>query len=247
MGNVLYVDNNLKEFTNRKEASLPIQLLTEVKLPISVKSNLQYHAMDSLGNYLYVDKNNNITTEKESYVISDEDLFDTSTINTIVGTNIEHQNIFRTIKEKNKPYLKNPYTTKETVIDEDNCLTLDVDEVLYKDASNLLEESNFDKAIIDIMDSIVGGNYRDYTSFKVTLDSTQHVIFNITINIREGVMLYNIPEAVDIFINSIKVNRNMVDEYGGIYFDLESTELNIKIVNNTMNTVSVINPIILLS
>lgn len=245
MGNTLYIDSNVKRFTEDKITSLPITLLTNVIMPISVKSNMQYHVTDYEGNRLYIDYDGNITGNEYDYSLSDDEMYNTNDAGTVIGNAPVPKMLFRTNKQKNRPYLKNGYKTELVVIDEYNCLSQQVDDVLYEDASNLLEESQFNKAIIDIMDCIVGGNYSNYCSYKVTLNSNEHVIFNMEANVREAIMMYNIPNDLDIYINSIKIAKDNIDKYMGIYHNLQSTDLNIKLVNNTMNTVSIINPIIL--
>ena len=244
MGNKLYVDSNIKKFTNNKSTSLPIELLTDVKLPIVRKSNIIRQSIDSLGNKLYLDISGDITHDTHMYMKEDR-FIDISKIDMIIGDFSKNKDIFYSKAIPNMPYLQNVNYHDLVSIDEHTSIGLDVDDVLNSDSSNLLEDSVFNKAIIDIMDCIVGGTYNNYCSYKVSLDPKETVIFNMEANITQAVRLYNIPLDLDIYVNSIKIAKDNLDDYLGILYNMESIVLNIKLVNVTARNISVINPIIL--
>lgn len=241
----IYVDSNSGLIVDDKISSLPITLITDVVTRKRIKSDLQYRVTDFEGNLCYINNEGHVTVNEYEYI--DDILTFDSSVATVINNSVNNSiNLPIAKRIKNKPYYENPIVEKNIIVDETNCIGMYADDILFEDAQNLLELSSFQKAIIDIMDCIVAGTYSNYCSYKVTLESSQHVIFNMNdVNIKEGILLYNIPEQSNVFINSIKIPKNIVDEYNGIYYELTSTDLNIKIENPTMNNMSVVNPIIL--
>lgn len=247
MGTRLYVDRNLKKFTDKKLNAVPVNLLTDVYLPLAKVSNNVYNTLtDNNGNYIYKTVDGKHTTEPVS-ILKSEEIFNEKILNIIGDINID-ENIFIAKEVKNKLVKEKVNIYEKVKVTEENYMDFNIEDVLSKDVENLLEMSAFDSAVMYIIDDIVGGTYKNYYSYSVVLDSEDSVIFNISdLYVNDAIKLYNVPLDLDIFVNTKKLNLEelSIDNLGGIIIPLDAVDVNISIVNNTDAKHIITNPFFL--
>lgn len=247
MGTRVYIDKNLKKFTTNKLNAVTVDLLTDVTLPLTTESSVYNNTITDDGSYLYKTPEGKYSTDAVTIEQSSDSYSSSNIINKLGSYDLD-ETIYVADETENTHVSEKSNFYSQVVVDSDNYTSFSVDAVLSGDVENLLEDSAFDSAVMYLIDSITGGTYKYYCSYSVALASGESVIFNIEdVNVETAIKLFNVSTNLDIYINTYKIDTSEleIDSNGGIIYPVESTDMNIKLVNNSGSKILVTNPFFL--
>ena len=237
---VVYIDEDGK-LTN-KVSSIPINLETDIYIAKSFDTGEKetVYINDSPA---FIGSNGEITNEKYSYIKKSDKVEDFVKFE---DADLD-ESIYESRKIGNEHYFKKIVTYKKEKLSENNLNVFDVEDVLEQEHRNLLNETNYDYVISNIIDDVDNNKskYRFKNRYKMILSSNDNIKIEITnIPNMKRFCLKNVNKNVTLFINNKKIsyNREFVFES-----DLRVRKLSLEIINNTEKNISIIDPYIFCS
>ena len=236
---IIYIDEEnkpTKEITNT-----PIELQTDINILKSFTTDKKEIKLID-GKLSYIDKNFNVM--KEQYTFIKKDKIDENTLNKFENKSLDEY-IYESKEIKNN-YNTDYYDLYKTVqVTEDNLDLFDIDEILYQEHLNLLNESTYTSIITNIIKNVdlKLSSFKLINEYKVVLSKNNKLIINIK-NIQSSSVfcLENIDKNLLVYLNNKKVD--IINNKFLLYSDLLLQDIKLEIINKTEYNISIIDPYI---
>lgn len=230
----IYIDSNNK-FT-KEVTSTPIEIVTELFVTKLFESDKkEIHTIE--GKLSYENNSGNVNINKYDYM-KGEKLIDHTT------NELLDEDIFLSNEIENDPYYKNILEYKKETVTEDNISLFAIDEILLQEHRNLLNKTYF-KYIIDyILEDVVinESTFKCMDKHKMILAKGDRIVIKIdNLSVANEFRFINLNKNLTVFLNN---NNVQFDDYFEIDLNKNISELNIEIINNTENNISIIDPYI---
>ena len=253
----VFVNQSTNKIDNSGLNVVPIELKTDIKLEQVISQSSDQKINDE-GELLYKDSNGNETNQSWEIdtVTSSFEPFDFAMdkINLIDGSlnkideDIKYANI-----NDNTPLLDTVNFVKTIERTEENVEDYSIDYLMEIELNNLLEQSNYDYVLYDILNDIIYSNSSFYSRNKyISLLDTDDKLYiklnqiETTSNI--SLAIYGVDKNANVYIND---NLCIYDEESDSFrINIQNTlteNLKLEIVNRTENIIQVNNPYILFS
>lgn len=236
---IIYIDESnkpTKEITNT-----PIELQTDIKILKSFTTDEKEIKLID-GKLSYIDKNFNVM--KEQYTFIKKDKIDENTLNKFENKSLDEY-IYESKEIKNN-YNTDYYDLYKTVqVTEDNLDLFDIDEILYQEHLNLLNESTYTSIITNIIKNVdlKLSSFKLINEYKVVLSKNNKLIINIKdIQSSSVFCLENIDKNLLVYLNNKKVD--IINNKFLLYSDLLLQDIKLEIINKTEYNISIIDPYI---
>lgn len=236
---IIYIDEEnkpTKEITNT-----PIELQTDIKILKSFTTDEKEIKLID-GKLSYIDKNFNVM--REQYTFIKKDKIDENTLNKFENKSLDEY-IYESKEIKNN-YNTDYYDLYKTVqVTEDNLDLFDIDEILYQEHLNLLNESTYTSIITNIIKNVdlKLSSFKLINEYKVVLSKNNKLIINIKdIQSSSVFCLENIDKNLLVYLNNKKVD--IINNKFLLYSDLLLQDIKLEIINKTEYNISIIDPYI---
>lgn len=243
----LLVNQSTGKIENSYLNTVPINITTDIQLETRVKTKSD-QMYDDNNNPLYITQNGDITTEALRITqVNDE--FDFNNASVIEGsiTQIDEEIQYAEC-EQNDAYLKDVEFISLERVNESNAYNYNIDYILDQEILNLLNDSNYDNAIYDLMDSLFVNESTFYSKNKygVILAANnmavikQYLDAGVKIN---NVEIFGIDPSATVLLNNISLT-SQDNHFVGTNLDI-SEILELKIKNTGTDLLEINYPFIL--
>ena len=217
--------------------SIPINLETEIYIAKSFDTGEK--EISYINDYpAFISSTGEITNEKYSYIKKSDKVEDFVKFEDV---DLD-ENIYESRKIGNAHYFEKILNYKKEKLTEDNLELFDIGDVLEQEHRNILNKTNYDYLISDIIEDVddINSKYRFKNRYKIILGPNDFIkikLINIP-NMRKF-CIKNINKNLTLFANNKKIiyNRDFAFE-----FDLRTNNLTLEIMNNTEKNISIIDP-----
>ena len=223
----IFVNQSTGKIEDSYLNTTPIEITTDIQLESSVSNKAEQVFENGLA--CYVDKDGNKT--HDSFSISDDiGEFDFDDVSLVDGelTDIDEEISYaKTIK--NEKLLENiPYITLSTITNK-NAVNYNIDDILTQEIQNLLNDSIYDSALYDLLDSLYALDSTKYFKNKYAALVLEGGKINIKEYLKDNVILNdicikNIPKNCSVILNNIALEFNE-KENGFIGKNINVTEV----------------------
>ena len=251
---IVFVNKSTNKIDNNGLNVIPIELNTDIIIE-TIKKTESDQKIDDDGNLIYIDSNDNETTDSWEIdkITSSFEPFDftQNKINLLCGktTDIDEDIKYANINDTT-PVLNTVNYLENVKIDKDNVEDYSIDYLMEKEITNLLENSNYEYSIYNILENIIYSNSSFYNknNFNVLLDKDDNLYINITdidTTSRIELEIYGIDKNATVFVNECQCTLNSNGAYYVYIDDILMDNLKIEILNKSENIIKITNPYIL--
>ena len=246
---ILFVNQSTRKIEDSTLNTIPIEITTDIVLKDSVGISA-VQAVDDNGNLLYTNKEGAVTTSSwskdEHSILEPLDFNDVNVIDGELHDIDEDINIVDTVD--NTPYLEDVPFIKEVQLTKENAHNYSIDEIMTIEFYNLLEQSQYNNVLYNILDNILYtmSTFYSCNMFRVILSKDDKVVLHINQRLSAGtreLFIKGIESGAKVYINTVECTQRNGGYRAFIAGDVD--EITIEISNKSNRMIEINNPFIL--